>query len=96
MHTVVNKLQDKAESLEKSKPTPKQNSVSSTIPENAINIVKSHNRKDDKVRKCLFCGNTGHRSSICPHHATIESRCKKYNEKFKTTGCKKCIIEHKQ
>ena len=41
MHKVVNKLQDKNECTEKSKSLPKQNSVSSTIPENAINIVKS-------------------------------------------------------
>ena len=83
MHIVVNKLQDKAECMEKSKPTPKQNLVLSTIPENAINIVKSHNKKDDKVKACIFCGITGHRPSVCPHYVTVESRCKIYNKKIK-------------
>ena len=60
MHKIVNKLQDKNECSEKSKPPPKQNSVVSTFPENenAINTVKSHSVKFDnaKQKDCLFVG----------------------------------------
>ena len=68
LNTVVNKLQDKTESLEKSKPSPKLNSVSSTIPEEAINTVRSHNSKTDNAKQkvCMFCGSLLYLSSLCP------------------------------
>ena len=94
MHTVVNKLQDKAECLEKSNPTPKQNSVLSTIPENAINTVRSHNVKTDnaKQKACLFCGSPLHIPSLCPLFLTVESRRDAYHIKFKKHGCKNVLL----
>ena len=98
LSTIVTKLQDKNESQGKSKPLQNGSSISSTIPGDNVNTIKfqkSNNGKPPKQKACIFCGSTKHISSFCSLFVTVDSRRKAYNEKHKKTGCKKCILEHK-
>ena len=98
VNTIVTKLQDKSELHVKTKSSQHESSITSTIPVENVNTIKSQKPRDGKFSRpkvCLFCGSANHISSFCSQFVTVESRRKAYADRHKKDGCKKCILEHK-